>query len=80
VGGLPALLNGSWEVSGCVARTGIAETRARLAAQMAKKLQPEDVFTPAAPVHPRVFATRRHEDLQDRVEQAINEKGRQVVL
>jgi hypothetical protein len=47
---------------------------------MAKKLTPEDVFTPASPVHPRVFATRRHEHLQDRVQQALEEKGRQVVL
>jgi AAA+ superfamily predicted ATPase len=43
-------------------------------------LSPEDVFTPAKPVSTDMFATRRHERLQDRVEEALNEPGRQVVL
>jgi Cdc6-like AAA superfamily ATPase len=47
---------------------------------MAKRLQPRDVFTPASWADPRVFATRRHLHLQDRVESALAEKGRQVVL
>ncbi|MEJ7569015.1 MAG: AAA family ATPase [Gaiellaceae bacterium] len=44
------------------------------------KLRPEDVFTPATPVRDDMFATRRHEDLQDRVEAVLGERGRQVVL
>jgi len=44
------------------------------------KLKPEDVFTPATPVRDDMFATRRHEDLQDRVEAVLGERGRQVVL
>lgn len=43
-------------------------------------LRPEDVFTPATPVLDDMFATRRHEDLQDRVENVLGERGRQVVL
>jgi hypothetical protein len=41
---------------------------------------PEEVFTPAKPVSTDMFTTRRHERLQDRVEDALNEPGRQVVL
>ena len=47
---------------------------------MAKRLKPRDVFTPASWADPRIFATRRHMHLQDRVESALEEKGRQVVL
>lgn len=43
-------------------------------------LNPEDVFTPAKPVSTDMFTTRRHERLQDRVEDALNEPGRQVIL
>lgn len=43
-------------------------------------LQPEDVFTPATPVRDDMFSNRRHEDLQDRVEAVLGERGRQVVL
>jgi hypothetical protein len=43
-------------------------------------LKPEDVFTPATPVRDDMFATRRHEHLQDRVEAILGERGRQVVL
>lgn len=54
----------------------------RLASVIAadERLEPEDVFTPATPVSREMFATRRHEDLQDRVEGALREHGRQVVL
>jgi hypothetical protein len=38
------------------------------------------VFTPASPVSDDMFATRKYEDLQDRVEAALREHGRQVVL
>jgi ATPase family associated with various cellular activities (AAA) len=41
---------------------------------------PEAVFTPATPVSREMFATRRHLHLQDRVEAALQERGRQVVL
>jgi MoxR-like ATPase len=44
------------------------------------KPTPEDVFTPARPVGDDMFATRKYESLQDRVEAALNEQGRQVVL
>jgi Cdc6-like AAA superfamily ATPase len=44
------------------------------------RLEPEDVFTPATPVRDDMFATRRHEDLQDRVEAVLGQRGRQVVL
>lgn len=44
------------------------------------RLMPEEVFTPATPVRDDMFATRRHEDLQDRVEAVLGERGRQVVL
>jgi hypothetical protein len=44
------------------------------------RLQPKDVFTPASWADRRIFATRRHLHLQDRVERALDEKGRQVVL
>jgi ATPase family associated with various cellular activities (AAA) len=42
--------------------------------------QPDEVFTPAAPVRDDMFATRRHEDLQDRVEAVLGERGRQAIL
>jgi hypothetical protein len=41
---------------------------------------PESIFTPKTPVRDDMFATRRHEDLQARVEGALAEKGSQVVL
>jgi len=41
---------------------------------------PEEVFTPASPVSDDMFATRKYEHLQDRVEAALREHGRQVVL
>ena len=44
------------------------------------KPTPEDVFTPARPVGDDMFATREYEHLQDRVEAALREQGRQVVL
>jgi hypothetical protein len=45
------------------------------------RLKPDDVFTPAAPVRDDMFATRRHENLQDRVDAVLRgEAGRQVVL
>ena len=40
----------------------------------------EEVFTPAKPVSSDLFATRRHERLQERVQDALDEPGRQVVL
>jgi putative ribosome biogenesis GTPase RsgA len=43
-------------------------------------LAPEEVFTPATPVSDDMFANRKFEDLQDRVEAALREHGRQVVL
>lgn len=43
-------------------------------------MRPEDVFTPATPVQDDMFATRHHEHLQDRVEDALGEPGRQVVV
>lgn len=39
-----------------------------------------DVFTPAKPVDLEMFAQRRHERLQQRVEGALQEAGRQLVL
>ncbi len=47
---------------------------------MRKQLKPEDVFTPARPVSDDMFATRQYEHLQDRVEAALDEQGRQVIL
>jgi hypothetical protein len=44
------------------------------------RLSPDEVFTPATPVRDDMFATRRHERLQDRVEAALGQRGRQVVL
>jgi len=41
---------------------------------------PEDVFTPATPVQEDMFAARRHADLEDRVNLALAQLGRQVVL
>ena len=46
----------------------------------AMALAPEDVFTPAAPVQEDMFAARRHEDLENRVLLALNERGKQVIL
>jgi hypothetical protein len=43
-------------------------------------LRPDTVFTPAAAVRDDMFATRRHEDLQDRVEAVLGQRGRQVIL
>jgi AAA ATPase domain len=43
-------------------------------------LSPDEVFTPAAPVRDDMFATRRHEHLQDRLEAVLSQRGRQVVL
>lgn len=43
-------------------------------------LSPEEVFTPAAPVRDDMFATRRHEHLQDRLEAVLGQRGRQVML
>lgn len=43
-------------------------------------MEPDEVFTPATPVRDDMFATRRHEHLQDRVEAALGQRGRQVVL
>jgi hypothetical protein len=43
-------------------------------------MSPDEVFTPATPVRDDMFATRRHEHLQDRVESALGERGRQIVL
>jgi hypothetical protein len=48
--------------------------------RMARLPKPEDVFTPARPVSDDMFATRQYEHLQDRVEAALDEQGRQVVL
>jgi len=47
---------------------------------VAKQRSPEEVFTPARPVSDEMFATRQYEHLQDRVEAALNEEGRPVVL
>lgn len=44
------------------------------------RVPPEEVFTPASPVSDDMFATRKYEHLQDRVEAALREHGRQVVL
>src|SRR4051812_5346620 len=44
------------------------------------ELRPEDVFTPARPVSDEMFATRQYEHLQDRVDGALGEQGRQVML
>jgi hypothetical protein len=41
---------------------------------------PEQVFTPASPVQEDMFAARRHENLEERVESALRQRGRQVVL
>lgn len=41
---------------------------------------PEQVFTPSRPVSDDMFATRQYEHLQDRVEGALVEQGRQIVL
>jgi hypothetical protein len=41
--------------------------------------QPEAVFTPASPVRDDMFATRRHERLEERVQGALGEQGRQVI-
>lgn len=41
--------------------------------------KPEDVFTPATPVRDDMFATRRHERLQERVQGALQEQGKQVI-
>lgn len=38
------------------------------------------MFTPARPVSEDMFATRQYEHLQDRVERALDEQGRQVIL
>jgi Cdc6-like AAA superfamily ATPase len=43
-------------------------------------LTPDEVFTPATPVRDDMFATRRHEHLQDRLDDALGQRGRQVVL
>ncbi len=43
-------------------------------------LRPEDVFTPASPVQEDMFAARRHADLESRVQLALTQRGRQVVL
>lgn len=40
---------------------------------------PETVFTPATPVRDDMFATRRHERLQERVQGALRERGKQVI-
>jgi hypothetical protein len=45
-----------------------------------KQNEPEDVFTPATPVQEDMFASRRHEHLEDRVDSALGQRGRQVVL
>jgi energy-coupling factor transporter ATP-binding protein EcfA2 len=42
--------------------------------------RPEEVFTPATPVQEDMFAARRHEALEDRVDSALAQRGRQVVL
>lgn len=44
------------------------------------KPTPEQVFTPSRPVSDDMFAARRYEDLQDRVEGALREEGRQAIL
>jgi SpoVK/Ycf46/Vps4 family AAA+-type ATPase len=41
--------------------------------------RPEDVFTPASPVRDDMFATRRHERLEERVQGALHELGRQII-
>jgi Cdc6-like AAA superfamily ATPase len=43
-------------------------------------ITPDEVFTPATAVRDDMFATRRHEHLQDRLESALGERGRQIVL
>jgi Cdc6-like AAA superfamily ATPase len=43
-------------------------------------LVPEEVFTPTTPVRDDMFATRRHEKIEDRVQQALREPGRQIIL
>lgn len=41
---------------------------------------PAKVFTPAEPVHRDMFANRRYGDLQGKVQDRLNEPGRQIVL
>lgn len=43
-------------------------------------LLPGDVFTPALPVRPEMFASRREEDIQNRVESVLRQPGRQLIL
>lgn len=45
-----------------------------------KRPNPEDVFTPASAVQEDMYASRRHANLEERLNAALNEKGRQVVL
>jgi Cdc6-like AAA superfamily ATPase len=42
--------------------------------------RPEDVFTPTSPVRDDMFASRRHEGLEERVQGALRERGRQIIL
>lgn len=39
-----------------------------------------EVFTPSSPVSKAMFATRRHERLQERVSEVLTERGRQLVV
>ena len=41
--------------------------------------QPEEVFTPASPVRDDMFATRRHAGIEERVQGALGERGRQII-
>ena len=41
---------------------------------------PGQVFTPARPVRPDMFASRHYADLQETFEQSLSEPGRQIVL
>ena len=43
-------------------------------------IDPSEVFTPASPVQEDMFAQRRHADLEARVNLALAQRGRQVIL